>query len=49
MLLGPYRQLIAELMARFESVLTTQDPREIAHARKELEAQAAVHEDNYVR
>lgn len=49
MLLGPDRQLIAELMARFESVLAGQDPREIAHVRKELEAQAAAHENNYVR
>lgn len=49
MLLGADRAHVAEMLARFESVLAGQDPREIAHARKDIEAEVARIENGYVR
>ena len=49
MLLSEDRQNAAALLARFESVLSGQDPREIETVRKEIETIAGQIEDNYVR
>ncbi|MBN9361215.1 MULTISPECIES: Hsp70 family protein [unclassified Devosia] len=49
MLLGQERESSAELIARFEQALASQDPRRIAQVRDEVELAASRMEENYVR
>jgi molecular chaperone HscC len=49
MLLGADREQVAALLAHFEAVLGSQDPRRIEETRLEVEAAAGRLEDSYVR
>lgn len=49
MLLGEDRAYVSDMLARFERAMEGQDPKEIAHLRKELEAEIARIDASYVR